>query len=96
MRFYRWTPSQVSRSLISGEPVPEAEIPFVHSAVSDRTICLRDPVVVDAPFAERYGVGRRHRSMVSLIVELGGVPTVGNPLEWMVRELRALEAIKRN
>jgi len=95
MRTYNMAPPEVARRLAAGEAVPASELPRIHSGVSDRTIKLTDPVVVDPSFAGAYGIGWQYRTMGSLAVHLGW-PLNRNVLEWLVRELRVLWEQRRN
>lgn len=96
MRQYAMTASEAARTLTSGGSVPASEVPLIHSAISVRRLSLADVVGVDAEFADRYGIGRAYRSMATLALHMG-CPMVGaNPVEWLIRETRALWEAKRN
>lgn len=97
MRTYTMTPSQVAHALASGRAVPSSEVPFVFADVHNaRTLMVSDSVELDRDFAESYGLGLRYRSLATLALHMG-CPMVGaNPVEWFVREMRALWEARKN
>lgn len=95
MRHYSMTPSEVARQLASGAAVTADEVPLIQSAVSSRSLKLGDAVEVETRFAASYGIGRRYRSIATLALHLG-CPMDGNPVEWLVQEVRGLSEARRS